>query len=61
MNPKDHPNGYVGLSTGLIAAFLLTELHDRLGVNLSVDEQKVAQAVLVAAFLFAGRWLGKRA
>ena len=60
MNPKDHANAYVGLSTGTVTAFLLYELNKRCGVSLDGQETAFVSVAVSAIFLFAGRKLGKR-
>jgi len=62
MNPKDHPNAFVGLSSGTVAAFLVAEAKRRLGWDLSLDEASMIVAGVISAALFAGRKLsGKKA
>ena len=54
-SPKDHPNAYAGFSTAAVAAFLVTELHTRLGVDITMAEASYAVAATVALVLFLGR------
>lgn len=54
-SPKDHPNAYAGFSTAAAAAFLVTELHDRLGVDITLDEAGYIVAGVAALVLFLGR------
>lgn len=54
-SPKDHPNAYAGFSTAALAAFLVTEAHDRLGVDITLDEAGYIVAAVAAITLFLGR------
>ena len=54
-SPRDHPNAFAGFSTAAVAAFAVTELHDRLGVDITLDEAGFVVAGVVALALFLGR------
>jgi hypothetical protein len=58
VSPKTHPNGFAALSASSVAALLVTEAHNRLGVDISVEEAMIIVAAVTSAVLFAGRRLG---
>lgn len=57
MNPKDHPNAFVSLSSGSVASFIVYEANKR-GLNIDVQEAGMIVGAVVTIFLFAGRKLG---
>lgn len=58
VSPKTHPNAFAALSASSVAALLVTELHNRLGVDISIEEASIVVAVVTTVVLFAGRRLG---
>jgi hypothetical protein len=60
VNPRDHPNAYVGLSAGVVTAFLVSESKRRLGFDLTVEEASFIVSGVISGFLFAGHRLGRK-
>lgn len=54
VNPRHHPNATAALSSGSVAAFLIFEAHDRLGVDFNYPEQSMIVALVAALYLFLG-------
>jgi hypothetical protein len=59
ISPRNHPNAYATLGSGSVAAFLIFEAHDRLGVDFNMPEQGMIVALVAAAYLFFGRNSGQ--
>ena len=58
LSPRTHPNAYATLSAGSVAAFLIYEAHDRLGVEFNPAEQGMIVALVAADYVFFGRKVG---
>jgi hypothetical protein len=56
-SPAKHPNGYATLSAGSVAAFLIFEAHDRLGIDFNTAELAMIPALVAAVFIFVGKKL----
>jgi hypothetical protein len=54
-NPREHPNGYAGISSGMIAALLVYEAHVRLGIDLTELEAGAVVALVTSLVLFLGK------
>ena len=54
INPKDHPNATAVLGSGSVAAFLIFEAHDRLGVDFNGPEQTMIVALVGFIYLLLG-------
>jgi len=54
-SPREHPNGYVGLSTGLATAFIVTEAKRRLNADITAEEATMIVAAVTSAVLFLGK------
>lgn len=51
-DPKESPNGYVALSWASVAALLVVELHNRLGIDISIEEASVVVGLAAPIILF---------
>lgn len=54
INPREHPNATAALSSGSVAAFLIFEAHDRLGIDFNVPEQTMIVALVAFVYLLFG-------
>ncbi len=58
LSPVDHPNGFAALSVGSVTSLIVVELHNRFGIDVSVEEATVAVAAFISLALFIGRKTG---
>jgi hypothetical protein len=59
-SPREHPNGYVGLSSSLVTAFVVTEAKRRFNADLTIDEAAVIVAGVTSLVLFLGKKVGNK-
>ncbi len=51
-DPVKNPNGYAALSVGSVVALAVVELHNRLGINISIEEASFVTLAIPVIALF---------
>jgi hypothetical protein len=59
-SPREHPNGYVSLSSGLATAFIVTEAKRRFGADITAEEATMIVAGVTSLVLFLGKKVGTK-
>ena len=53
ISPKDHPQTAGVLSVGALSTFLVAELHNRAGIDITLAEGTYIVVILTALYFFA--------